>query len=118
MNKRKVKNKSLELEESSGNVFVDVGIHHSQEYLAKAELAHQINKIIKKRSLSQKEAAALLGIDQPKISYLNRGLLTAFSIGRLFMFLINLNQDVEIVIRPHKGNKMSNAHLNVRYAGF
>jgi len=118
MNKRKVKNNLLELEESSGNVFADIGIHHSREYLAKAELARLINKIIKKRSLSQKEAAELLEIDQPKVSYLNRGLLSAFSVERLFKFLRLLNQDIEIVIRPHKGSRMSNANLNVRYAGF
>jgi predicted XRE-type DNA-binding protein len=117
MSKRKVKNESFKLEESSGNVFADVGVQHSREYLAKAELAYLINKIIKKRSLSQKEAAELLEIDQPKVSYLNRGLLSAFSVERLFKFLILLNQDIEIVVSPHKGSRMSRADLNVRYAG-
>jgi predicted XRE-type DNA-binding protein len=115
MKKRKFKNETLELEASSGNVFKDLEIQNSQEYLAKAELARQINKLIKGRSLTQKEAAKLLGIDQPKISYLNKGLLTAFSVERLFKFLSLLNQDIEIVISPHK-NENFNSHLSVRYA--
>jgi predicted XRE-type DNA-binding protein len=115
MNKNKVENKSLEIEESSGNVFKDLEIHNAQEYLAKAELARQINKIIKNLSLTQKEAAKLLNIDQPKISYLNKGLLTTFSIERLLKFLALLNQDIEIVITPHK-NEHFNTNLSVRYA--
>jgi predicted XRE-type DNA-binding protein len=43
--------KEIEYEESPGNVFADLGVKNSEEALAKSELARQIGKIIKKRSL-------------------------------------------------------------------
>ena len=54
--------------ESSGNVFADLGIENPEEALAKSELARQIAMLIKKKKLTQKRAAEILGIDQPKIS--------------------------------------------------
>jgi predicted XRE-type DNA-binding protein len=86
-------------EEGSTNVFADLEMVDADEKLAKAELALKINQILKRRNLKQIEAAKLLGIDQSKISLLNRGRLSAFSIERLVKFLNLLNQDVEIVVR-------------------
>ncbi|MFH1831723.1 MAG: helix-turn-helix transcriptional regulator, partial [bacterium] len=77
-------------EQSSGNVFADLGLPNPEEALAKAELARQINFVIKKQKLTQKEAALLLGIDQPKISALISGRLSGFSLERLFRFLNEL----------------------------
>lgn len=87
-------------EQSSGNVFADLGLPNPEEALAKAELARQINFVIKKQKLTQKEAALLLGIDQPKISALISGRLSGFSLERLFRFLNELGQDVNIKIKP------------------
>jgi len=47
-------------------------------------------------------AAAVLGIDQPKVSALVRGKLEGFSTDRLFRFLNALGQVVEIVVRPRR----------------
>jgi predicted XRE-type DNA-binding protein len=93
-------------EQSSGNVFADLKIPHPEEALAKTELAIRIHNIIKRKKLTQKQAAALLGIDQPKISALMSGKLSGFSMERLFNFLNDLGQDVTISIktkpRSHK----------------
>ena len=94
--------KSLIYEESSGNVFADIGLPNPEEALAKAELARQIGKIIKKKRLSQTKAARILGIDQPKVSALLHGYLTGFSIERLFRFLNDFGQDISIAITPAK----------------
>lgn len=88
--------------ESSGNVFADLGIENPEEALAKSELARQISNIIKKRKLTQKQAAEILEIDQPKISALIRGRLRSFSLERLIRFLNELGQDVNIMISPTK----------------
>ena len=88
------------VEESSGNVFADMGLKNPEELLAKAELVPRICDIIAERKLTQVRAAKLLGIDQPKISALMRGKLDGFSTDRLFRFLNALGSDVEIVIRP------------------
>jgi predicted XRE-type DNA-binding protein len=90
------------IDPSSGNVFADLGLDDPEERLAKAELAHRICEIIAERKLSQTRAAAVLGVDQPKVSALMRGKLDGFSLDRLFRFLNALGRDVEIVIRPAK----------------
>ena len=83
----------------SGNVFADVGLPDAQEYLAKAELAHQICSLIRDAGLTQSQAARLLKVDQPKISALMRGHLKDFSTDRLMRFITALNHDVVITIR-------------------
>lgn len=96
--------KKIVYEESSGNVFADLGIKNPEEALAKSELARQIAKLIKKKKLTQKQAAEILSIDQPKISALIRGKLRSFSLERLIHFLNELGQDVSIVISPTKSH--------------
>ncbi|MCC8999015.1 MAG: helix-turn-helix domain-containing protein [Candidatus Contendobacter sp.] len=91
--------KEIEVEESSGNVFADMGYSNPEEALAKSRLAQRIAELIDEQNLTQIQAAALLGIDQPKVSKLLRGQLREFSTDRLFRFLNAFNQDVEIVIR-------------------
>ncbi len=88
------------VEQSSGNVFADLGLGDPEGLLAKAELVERIGDIITERKLTQAKAARLLGIDQPKISNLLRGRLDGFSAERLFRFLNALGNDVEIRIRP------------------
>ncbi|ETX05221.1 helix-turn-helix domain-containing protein [Candidatus Entotheonella palauensis] len=85
--------------ESSGNVFADLDLPEPEEALAKAELARRIGGIIKRRRLSQAQAAEVLGLDQPKVSALLRGKLEGFSTDRLLRFLNALDRDVEIVIK-------------------
>jgi predicted XRE-type DNA-binding protein len=97
--------KKIEYEIGSGNVFADLGLPNPEERLAKAKLAIQINNLIKEKNLSQKEAAKLLDVDQPKISDLNRGSLSGFSLDRLLRFLNILGQDITIKIATPKGKK-------------
>ena len=87
----------------STNVFADLDLPDPEERLAKAELAFKINQILKEKKIKQIEAAELLDTDQSKISLLNRGRLSTFSIERLMKYLNLLNQDVEIVIKKSKG---------------
>ena len=102
---RKRTKTGLEYEIGSGNVFADLGLANPEELLAKAELAHRIHVLIKERNLTQRKAAELLGIDQPKVSALIRGRLEGFSTERLFRFLNLLDQNVEIIIRPKRRSK-------------
>ena len=90
---------NIEIEKSSGNVFADMGYSNPEEALVKSRLAQRIAELIKEQNLTQMQAAALLRIDQPKISRLIRGQLREFSTERLFRFLNALNQDIEIIIK-------------------
>ena len=86
--------------EGSGNVFADLSLPEPGRRLAKAELARNIGAIINQRGLTQTEAAALLGIDQPKVSAITRGRLAAFSLNRLLTLVNLLGTDIEISIAP------------------
>lgn len=90
-------------ETGCGNVFKDLGIPNAEEHLVKAQLVFKIDTIIKERGLKQAEAGDLLGVKQPDISKMLRGEFRQFSVERLLRFLVALNQDVEIVIKPHRG---------------
>lgn len=93
------KNK-LTFEESSGNVFADIGLPHPEQELLKAQLTLQIHRLIKARHLTQTRAGKILGIKQPHVSELMRNRSGSFSVGRLIEFLAALDQDIEITVRP------------------
>lgn len=86
--------------QSSGNVFADLELEEPEVALMKAELARAVSAIITAKNLTQTQAGQLLDIDQPKISALIRGRLAGFSIDRLLRFLLALDRDVDIVIKP------------------
>lgn len=92
--------KRIQVEEGSGNVFVDIGLPNPEERLAKADLAIRIAQTIRARRLTQTRAAHILKIDQPKISHLLRGQLSGFSTERLMHFLTLLGRDIEITVKP------------------
>ncbi|MBA3413846.1 MAG: XRE family transcriptional regulator, partial [Chloroflexia bacterium] len=69
--------------QSSGNVFADLGLDDADELLPKSELAWRIAERIQARGLTQKQTAAELGIDQPRVSDLLNGRLRRFSLARL-----------------------------------
>lgn len=83
----------VQREVGSGNVFEDLGHPRPAEALAKAELARKIAEVIAKRRLTQAAAAALLNLDQPKVSALVRGRLAGFSLDRLVRLLILLGSE-------------------------
>ena len=102
----------IQAEESSGNVFADLGLADPEERLAKADLAIAISREIESRGLTQAEAADLLGLAQPDVSNLMRGRLSGYSIERLTRLLNALGQDVEIRIRPSQTGS-ERGHLRV-----
>src|SRR3990170_5255927 len=89
---------------SSGNVFADIGVLEPEEELAKAQLASRIREIVRGSRMTQVAAAAVMGIDQPKVSALLNGRAANFSSERLMRLLTRLGQDVDITVRakPHR----------------
>ncbi|MBC5810995.1 MAG: XRE family transcriptional regulator [Candidatus Eremiobacteraeota bacterium] len=92
----------LEFRESSGNVFADLGLPNPEERLAKADLMIIINAEIKRRGLRQAEAAAMVGLRQPDISNIARGLGISYSMERLLTVLGRLGMEVEITARRRR----------------
>ena len=111
----KKKQKDLEeigFEIADDNIFADIGIYNAEEELTKAELAWEIDHIIKKRKLTQEKAAKIMGINQPKVSALLHRKLSGFSVERLMHFLNLLGQDIDIIVKPKPRNR-KNAQVNV-----
>jgi predicted XRE-type DNA-binding protein len=102
-----VSNKGYET--GSRNVFKDIGVPNAEEHLVKAQLVFKIDTIMKARGMKQADAANLFGVRQPDISKMLRGEFRQFSVERLLRFLVALNQDVEIVVKPHRGRSNASA---------
>lgn len=82
------------------NVLLDLGFDDAEELSAKAALALKLNELLDKRGLSQTEAAAVIGMTQPKVSQVRRYQLQNISLERLMRALVSMDQHVEIVVEP------------------
>ena len=106
---KKNKAGTLQVIRGTGNVFADLGFADAEERQTKLRLALAINQIIEQKNLTQAAAAALLKVNQPKVSALLRYKLDGFSVERLMTFLTSLDRDVEISIK-----KKSRSHTSGR----
>ncbi len=79
-----------------------MGLPDANDLLFKADLVIAISQVILRRKLSQNLTAALIGIDQPKVSALVNGDTRGFSVDRLLKILTRLGQDVEIRVSSAK----------------
>lgn len=102
-------------ETSSGNVFADISLDNAEELQTRSELIVEINKIIRKRGLTQSEVATAVGLSQSDVSLLTRGTVTRFSTDRIIKVLLRLGHDLEIVVKP-KPRGRATGHVTVRAA--
>jgi predicted XRE-type DNA-binding protein len=96
------KNKTKDYVIGSGNVFADLGLSSPEERQLKARIAGLIYDLIEERGWTQKRSAEVLGITQPDVSKLTRGILKDFSVERLLYFLSRLEQRVTISVQDTK----------------
>jgi len=97
----------------SQNIFADIGIPNAEEHLIKAQLVFKIDTLIQELSLTQIQAAKILGVKQPDVSKMLNGDFKQFSVERLMRFLVSLGQDVDIVVKPHVASLKEPATLRV-----
>jgi predicted XRE-type DNA-binding protein len=71
----------------------------AEERQTRLRLALALNTIVVERRLTQTQAAARLGLNQPKVSALRNYKLDGFSVERLMVLLTALDCDVEIIVR-------------------
>ncbi len=102
----------IPVHKSSGNVFVDIGFSPAEaaELTAKSKLISAIGETIKRRRLTQSEAARRCGTDQPTLSKVLRGRMESVTIDRLTAWLMALGRTVEIRVRPYDA-KAKKGHL-------
>jgi predicted XRE-type DNA-binding protein len=86
-------------EESSGNVFADLGLSNADELFTRGKIGIQVLRILKQRSLKQREISEILGIPQPEVSHLMKGEFQRFSEGKLLIFLKRLDTEITLHLR-------------------
>jgi predicted XRE-type DNA-binding protein len=92
----------LEFTRSSGNPFADLGMADTDLRLAKARLAQQVTAVMRVQGLTQSQVAERMGIDQPQLSRITRGLLRDFSLEKLIELVRRLDMDIEISVTPNR----------------
>ena len=103
------------IEHGSTNVYADLGMADAEEMLVKAQLATKIGDILRRRKLTQVQAAKLLGITQPKLSGLLRGQFRGISESKMLECLTRLGRDIEIVVKPAPRSR-TEGHVSVIFA--
>lgn len=91
----------LKMTKSSGNVFRDLGFarEEAEHLLVRADLMIHLQKLLITRRLTQKAAAKLLGVTQPRVSDLLRGRIDLFSIDALIDLLARLGAQVRLTVK-------------------
>lgn len=96
------RNSDIVHEESSGNVFRDLGLEDADELFTRSQIGFFVFKILEGKKLKQREIAVILGIAQPDVSHLMNGHFSRFTTDKLLDFLKRLNQKVVIHVSAHQ----------------
>jgi len=86
---------------SSGNVFRDLGFgpEEAASLKVRAMLMAELEKHIRSKHLTQKQAAERFGVTQPRISDLMRGKISLFSVDTLITMLTHAELKVDVRVR-------------------
>jgi predicted XRE-type DNA-binding protein len=96
---------TVTIERSSGNVFRDLGFdaRESESLRIRAELMAEVARVMQVHKLTQRAAAKLFGVTQPRISDLARGKIDLFSIETLISMLARAGVHVQLrLVRPRR----------------
>lgn len=90
----------MEIIESSGNVFKDLGFpqEESDKLIIKSRLMMEIESFIKNKGMTQAHAAELMGVTRPRISDVMRGKIDKFTIDALVDMLSKAGLQVTITV--------------------
>lgn len=87
--------------ESKGNVFEDLGFvkEEAAVYAMQVDLSVEIEKFIRRRKMTQAQAAKFFGVTQPRISKILNGRLNDFTIDFLVKMVSKTGQTPTVVYR-------------------
>jgi predicted XRE-type DNA-binding protein len=93
----------IEFEESSGNVFEDIGFDKAAaaRLAHKAELVGVLHRFQEEQGLGQAAFGRLVGIPQPRLSRLYNGKIAGMSTDKLLDAIARLGGHVTIRVEPH-----------------
>lgn len=92
---------AIEFEQSSGNVFADLGLAGADDLAFKAGLIGSIMRYKEEYGLSQAALSELVEIPQPRLSNLFRGKIAGITTEKLINACARLGRHVRIVIEEH-----------------
>lgn len=87
-----------EWQEGSENVFKDLGFSETEaeHLMIRSRLMIEVEKFVERSNLSQREAAKMLGITQPRLNDLLQGKIQKFSIDALVKMLSKVGVHVDV----------------------
>ena len=87
-----------EWEEGSENVFKDLGFSETEaeHLMIRSRLMLEVERFVERSKLSQREAAKILGITQPRLNDLLQGKIQKFSIDSLVKMLSKVGVHVDV----------------------
>lgn len=87
------------------DIFEALGVPEPAEERARVDLASAITLEIRRRGLTQRQAADLLGVSQPDVSAIMNARIDGFSQERLERMLNALDFEVRIQVGPRPAGK-------------
>lgn len=90
----------LTVRTADGNVLDHLAVPDAADERARVDLAAEITVEIRRRGITQREAARILGVAQPDVSAIMNARTDGFSPERLARMLNALDLDVRILIGP------------------
>jgi predicted XRE-type DNA-binding protein len=105
----------IEVVDSAGNVFADLGLPSSEEDILKVALARAFTNVVRNLELTQTETARAIGTDQAEVSKILSGKMRGLSVDRLIRMLAALGRDIDISIAPppKKRHIMASEHYEI-----
>ncbi len=91
----------LKMKRASANVFRDLGFapEEAQNLLLRSDLMTRIERFVIDSRCSQKEAAARLGVTQPRLNDLLKGKIEKFSLDALVNMLAHAGMRVVLSVK-------------------
>ena len=91
----------IKIEESSGNVFLDIGFskEEAEREQLRVDLVIKIYQLFEELELTPAQASTHFGLDPSDVSRIQNGDFD-FNVDKLFTILSQLNRNVEIRITP------------------
>jgi predicted XRE-type DNA-binding protein len=86
--------------EGDKNVFAEIGLPDADTHLLKAQIVAEILRLVRGRKLTQSAAGKIMGISQPEVSRLFKGVFREYALERLLGFLAAFDRDIDITVRP------------------
>jgi predicted XRE-type DNA-binding protein len=102
-NGKQPKKAATEFEESSGNIFADLGLENPEALLATAKLTGRLRDAIEECKLTETSAARRLGIPRKHLADLLRGNFDLFSDAKIKDFTRAVRQRVARPKKVHAG---------------